>query len=183
MYHHLNMGWGGSQDAWYNLPTIDTTPNDYDSVRETIYNILPSKNYDGEMVSGRVFDPNGEPLGVPADERTKRARIKAHSAFDALWKRKDMRRNDAYEWLACRLGLKRDDCHVGMFDFDMCQKVIEICSEVESETRNGDAIVRMPSGDSSPSLRHTILADALRKADAVRADGDRDSRLGLSRPS
>ena len=127
--------------------------------------------------------PNGEPLGVPADERTKRARIKAHSAFDALWKRKDMRRNDAYEWLAGRLGLKRDDCHVGMFDFDMCQKVIEICSEVESETRDGDSIVRMPPVGSSPTLRHTSLADALRSAQGKRADGDRDSRLGLSRPS
>ena len=24
MYHHLNMGWSGNDDAWYNLPTIDT---------------------------------------------------------------------------------------------------------------------------------------------------------------
>jgi len=23
LYHHLNMGWGGYYDAWYNLPTVD----------------------------------------------------------------------------------------------------------------------------------------------------------------
>jgi hypothetical protein len=28
----------------------------------------------------------GKPLGVPADAETKRARIRAHDAFDTLWK-------------------------------------------------------------------------------------------------
>jgi hypothetical protein len=25
LYHHLNLGWGGEDDTWYNLPEIDTS--------------------------------------------------------------------------------------------------------------------------------------------------------------
>lgn len=64
LYHHLNMGWGGDYNAWYNLPTIDSSP-DYNTVYETIYNIRPSLLNNGEMISGRVFDPNGVPLANP----------------------------------------------------------------------------------------------------------------------
>ncbi len=31
-YHHLNMGWGGSDNAWYNLPDIDAVNHQYPSV-------------------------------------------------------------------------------------------------------------------------------------------------------
>ncbi|MCX5638893.1 MAG: C10 family peptidase, partial [Planctomycetota bacterium] len=59
MYHHLNMGWAGLSDAWYNLPTIDSSPS-YDTLCETIYNIYPLG--DGEVISGRVTDPGGNPI-------------------------------------------------------------------------------------------------------------------------
>ncbi|HBC87923.1 MAG TPA: hypothetical protein DCZ94_13295 [Lentisphaeria bacterium] len=50
-YHHLNMGWGGSSDMWYNLPNIGTSYG-YDSVVEIVYNVY--KTGSGEIVSGRV---------------------------------------------------------------------------------------------------------------------------------
>ena len=59
MYHHLNMGWAGSQDAWYDLPDINSSPA-YNSVYETIYNIY--KLGSGEVISGRVTDPCGNPI-------------------------------------------------------------------------------------------------------------------------
>ncbi len=59
MYHHLNMGWAGNYDAWYDLPDINSSPW-YDTVYETIYNIY--KLGSGEVISGRVVDPSGNPI-------------------------------------------------------------------------------------------------------------------------
>ncbi len=58
MYHHLNMGWGGNSDTWYNLPNIDSsTP--FTSVIAVIFNIYTSGS--GEIVSGRIVDCAGAP--------------------------------------------------------------------------------------------------------------------------
>jgi hypothetical protein len=59
LYHHLNMGWRGIYDAWYNLPDIDSNPK-YSSVFECIYNIFTSGT--GEIISGRITDQSGNPI-------------------------------------------------------------------------------------------------------------------------
>jgi hypothetical protein len=56
LYHHVNMGWGGAGDIWYNLPIIDK----YNSVVTCIYNIFPEGT--GEIISGRVLDASGRPI-------------------------------------------------------------------------------------------------------------------------
>ncbi|MCL5278293.1 MAG: C10 family peptidase [Planctomycetes bacterium] len=69
LYHHLNMGWGGHEDIWYNLPAI----GNYDTIPVCIYNIFPEGT--GEIISGRVTDAFGQPIWgatVRADLRTKR---------------------------------------------------------------------------------------------------------------
>ncbi len=64
-YHHLNMGWAGSDDAWYNLPNIGTKYN-FNKVYKVIYNIFPTGN--GEILSGRVIDASSNPIeGVQID--------------------------------------------------------------------------------------------------------------------
>ncbi len=61
LYHHLNMGWSGSDDIWYNLPNIDSSGAEYyDTVNGCIYNIFPSGS--GEIISGRVTDTSGNPI-------------------------------------------------------------------------------------------------------------------------
>jgi hypothetical protein len=60
IYHHLNLGWRGSSDAWYNLPTIDTRSTTYTSVYKCVYNIFPSES--GEIISGRIVDLNNHPI-------------------------------------------------------------------------------------------------------------------------
>jgi hypothetical protein len=53
LYHHLNLGWAGVYDAWYNLPTVDYTNNaGWRSVDCCIYNVFT--NGAGEIISGRV---------------------------------------------------------------------------------------------------------------------------------
>jgi len=61
LYHHLNMGWGGTDNAWYHLPLIDLTDTvPYNNFNACIYNVFT--NGTGEIISGRVVDNSGIPL-------------------------------------------------------------------------------------------------------------------------
>ncbi|MGD0551782.1 MAG: C10 family peptidase [Sedimentisphaerales bacterium] len=53
LYHHLNMGWDGEKDVWYNLPNVDTSWYSFTIVDSAIYNIYVSGT--GEIISGRVM--------------------------------------------------------------------------------------------------------------------------------
>ena len=68
-----------------------------------------------------------EPLGRLADRELREWKKKAHAAFDPLWKYCGMPRNEAYQWLADKLSIPRDQCHIGMFNIEMCQKVVAAC--------------------------------------------------------
>jgi len=59
LYHHLNMGWSGTSDAWYNLPDIPAYYH-YTVLTVCVYNVFPSGG--GEIISGRVTDMGGNPL-------------------------------------------------------------------------------------------------------------------------
>jgi hypothetical protein len=68
-----------------------------------------------------------EALGRLADAQLRAAKMSAHAAFDPLWREGSMSRKDAYAWLSQALGVPPDDCHIGMFDVDMCKRVVEAC--------------------------------------------------------
>ncbi len=70
--------------------------------------------------------PNGEPLGIPADSKTKAWRVKAHNEFDKLWNGPDaeMSRSEAYRWMIETLALAKDDAHIGKFSTEQCQQLI-----------------------------------------------------------
>ncbi|RJR42362.1 MAG: peptidase C10 [Deltaproteobacteria bacterium] len=57
-YHHLNMGWAGYADAWYNLPTIDAGGYDFTSVYKCVYNVYKAGT--GEIIAGQVTDSSGK---------------------------------------------------------------------------------------------------------------------------
>lgn len=60
MYHHLNMGWAGYDDAWYNLTAPDMTNYHFNLLTNIVYNIFPTQT--GEIISGRVLDSSGLPV-------------------------------------------------------------------------------------------------------------------------
>ena len=66
----------------------------------------------------------GEPLGTLANKKTRNARMRAHQWFDPIWKHKEMQRREAYFWLSRQLGIPFDDTHIGNFDIDMCDRVV-----------------------------------------------------------
>lgn len=67
-YVHINMGWAGTDDAWYNIPEIKS-PNsgsyigskgtDFTVMAACVYNAFPQKS--GNIISGRVLDDEGIP--------------------------------------------------------------------------------------------------------------------------
>ena len=71
--------------------------------------------------------PDGTPLGVPADQATKRMRIAAHAVFDKLWQGACglMARSEAYAWMRKELGMTRDEAHIANFDSATCAKLIK----------------------------------------------------------
>lgn len=69
------------------------------------------------------------PLGRLANQRLRRLRSEAHKQFDVVWKDNIMTRKEAYIWLSKELHIPLSDCHIGMFDIRMCQKVIHLCKK------------------------------------------------------
>ena len=76
------------------------------------------------------------PLGRLANAELRTMKKKAHAAFDPLWRAKIRKegvskkraRGAGYKWLAKQLGVRFEDCHIGMFDEETCQRVVDVCS-------------------------------------------------------
>lgn len=66
------------------------------------------------------------PTSTPADAETRAARNKAHDAFDPLWRGRGARvRSKLYRKLSEFLCIPLKQTHIGMFDKEICEKVIE----------------------------------------------------------
>ena len=61
LYHHLNMGWGGVDNAWYNLPTVDATSESYFRITGLLFNLSPTQS-GFSLISGRILDSAGKPV-------------------------------------------------------------------------------------------------------------------------
>ncbi len=66
---------------------------------------------------------DGKPLGTPADKETKKARIRAHDAFDQLWKDKHMSRGEAYVWMQEAMDMTPAEAHIGNFTIEQCDEL------------------------------------------------------------
>ena len=78
-----------------------------------------------------------KPLGRIASKELRDAKVAAHLAFDPLWRRKMTEqgwkrrsaRSMGYKWLAMRMDLTREACHIGMFNVEQCRRVVDICEK------------------------------------------------------
>lgn len=73
------------------------------------------------------------PLGNVANEVLRLKRMETHRVFDASWKRQGMSRTEAYRWLSAQLRLPEGRAHIGGFEMDQCQKVIDLCERIENK--------------------------------------------------
>lgn len=75
-----------------------------------------------------------QPLGRLANAALRMWKGNAHTVFDPFWnsykyvERRRVARMAAYARLARDLGIDPQDCHIGMFDVETCQRVIKVCA-------------------------------------------------------
>ncbi len=73
------------------------------------------------------------PLGNVANEVLRLKRMETHQVFDAFWKKRGMSRTKAYRWLAEQMGLPEAKAHIGGFEMEQCQQLIELCRKEKHE--------------------------------------------------
>lgn len=86
------------------------------------------------------------PLGRLADKALRDAKRAAHAEFDPLWMAKMRRdglrkrhaRAKAYAWLSRALSTAPEETHIGMFDIEMCRRVVQICRPYATRIRRTD---------------------------------------------
>ena len=79
-----------------------------------------------------VHKATNQPLGILANEATRRARKVAHHYFDQLWrgkKNEKLTRKFWYASLAQHLSINFQNCHMGLFDEATCKEVAEFAKE------------------------------------------------------
>lgn len=80
------------------------------------------------------------PLGRMASRKIRRLRAKAHEEFDQLWKSSLMTRSKAYQWLAGKLNIQVEECHISWLNEDQLNLTILISKEYLSD--NYEALQR-----------------------------------------
>lgn len=68
-----------------------------------------------------------KPLGTLANKETRQWRMKAHEAFDPLWKKAGLQRREAYNFISNKLGR---EVHVGESNIEQCKEIIALCSPI-----------------------------------------------------
>jgi hypothetical protein len=79
--------------------------------------------------SGYARGDGTEPLGRLANAHLRMWKGNAHTVFDPFWRGGERSlRSVMYAKLARELGIEAKDCHIGMFDVEMCKRVVQICA-------------------------------------------------------
>ncbi len=73
------------------------------------------------------------PLGNVANEVLRLKRRETHQVFDRFWQDNGMSRTQAYKWLAKQMRLSEKNAHIGGFEMDQCQQVIDLCRKEQKE--------------------------------------------------
>ena len=76
----------------------------------------------------KIYGASTDRLGL-ANEVLRLKRRETHLVFDGFWKGIGMSRTQAYKWLANRMDLPEKEAHIGGFEMDQCQQVIDLCEK------------------------------------------------------
>ena len=79
--------------------------------------------------------PDGTPLGIPADKKTRDARMAAHAAFDELWRSGLMTRSAAYRWLRQSMRLSAKEAHIARFSQSQCKRVVQLVGRLKGKVK------------------------------------------------
>lgn len=71
-----------------------------------------------------------EPLGTLAKKSLRQKRQQVHRVMDPIWRELRWNRQKLYDWLAARMGISAEECHVGMFDMDACERALALLEQL-----------------------------------------------------
>lgn len=91
---------------------------------------------------------DGTPLGRLASLELRKAKIKAHNVFDAIWQNGYMKREEAYERLSDFLKLDRELTHIGMFGETTCEVVYQWARKLYAELSEKEIKPKLNHGKS-----------------------------------
>ena len=98
-------------------------PNRHDMHSHKFWLCEDCWSYVGCHSKGYGQGSGNKPFGILANKQLRAAKSSTHRLFDPLWQKGKMNRPEAYKWLSEKLGIRTCDCHIGMFDLEMCEKV------------------------------------------------------------
>lgn len=75
------------------------------------------------------------PMGRLANGDLRNKRIKAHKAFDRLWKCGIMEKWQAYRWMQAKFSLSSEQAHIAKFSDYMCDQLILACEQALENNR------------------------------------------------
>lgn len=75
-------------------------------------------------------DDEGITLGRLANKELRQKKKEAHAHFDPLWIDKHFDRSELYAMLSDHLDIPGKYTHIGMFNINTCNKVIEYCKKL-----------------------------------------------------
>lgn len=88
-----------------------------------------------------IANKYGQPLGTPATKEVRRLRMRAHIAFDQLWKSGEVTRSSAQRWMAKELGIPVRRCHFGYMNRQQLETVIDLSNAVHDGARRGPTAI------------------------------------------
>ena len=103
----------------------------YGGLFKSSYNFWICENYPNCDSYVGCHGRTTTPLGSLANKNLRMWRKNAHTVFDTLWKTKGFSREYAYKWLAKKMAIKPENCHIGQFDADQCKEVIKISKVIK----------------------------------------------------
>lgn len=106
-----------------------------------------------------IANKYGQPLGIPATKEVRRLRMRAHIAFDQLWRSGEVTRSSAQRWLATELGIPVQRCHFGYMNRQQLEAVIDLSNAVHDGTRRRPAAI---DRDPITSRRRRMANEAIK---------------------
>ncbi len=71
------------------------------------------------------------PKGPLANIKLRILRKTCHRHFDPMWRKGNMSRGKAYDWLANSMNLSKLEAHIGMFDEKQCKQLLKLLTKKE----------------------------------------------------
>ena len=174
-YYHLNMGWDGQENCWYNLPDINCpTAAGYNIITRCIYNIFPDGR--GEIISGRIINSEGRPFGGVAVTAKSESGADVHTAITndrGIYTLKGVHSNTKYIMTANKPGYDFE-LNVG---YDSEPNVVTTGMSVSGNSSAGNRWgINFVGYDNGGGESQVVSSDVKLVAD----DGERDDHFGCS---